>query len=328
MSVVVTGCAGFIGAAVCAGLLDAGERVVGIDEMNDAYDPSLKEWRLRCLQRKEGFAFHEVDIAEKEALFRVLDGARQEEDVSAVINLAARAGVRQSIENPEIYFRTNVTGCLHLLRWVCANGVEKFVQASSSSVYGDLEEQPFREDASTDRPLSHYAASKKASELLCHSFHHLYGTDMAVLRFFTVYGPAGRPDMSIFRFIRWIAEGEEVVVYGDGEQSRDFTFVQDIADGVIKSMQVKGFETINLGGDSPVKINEIIAMLEGLLGRECTIRRKEANPLDVRATWADISKAREMLGWEPVTHIEEGLRRTVDWYLENREWASKICLGD
>jgi len=328
MSVVVTGCAGFIGAAVCARLLDAGERIIGIDEVNDSYDPSLKEWRLCRLQEKENFVFHRVDIAEKEALFSVLDEAKHEENISAVINLAARAGVRQSIERPEVYLKANITGCLHLLQWSCVNNVDKFIQASSSSVYGSQEEQPLREDAPTDRPLSHYAASKKASELLCHSFHHLYGTDIAVLRFFTVYGPAGRPDMSIFRFIRWITEGEDVIVYGDGEQSRDFTFVQDIADGVIKSMHVKGFEIINLGGDSPVKINRIIAMLESLLGRKCTIRRKESNPLDVRATWADISKARKMLGWEPNTHIEEGLRRTVDWYLENREWASRICLGD
>lgn len=328
MSVVVTGCAGFIGSAVCAGLIEKGETVIGIDDMNDAYDPRLKEERLAHLLGSKNISFYKAGITRKQELLAVLEKAHEEGRVRAIINLAARAGVRQSVENPAIYFSTNVMGCLNLLEWAAAHGVDRFVQASSSSVYGALQERPFKEEAPTDRPLSPYAASKKASELLCHSFHHLYGIDTAVLRFFTVYGPAGRPDMSIFRFTRWIAEGEAVKVYGDGGQERDFTFIQDIADGVIKALGVKGFEVINLGSDRPVTLSEVIDILKGILDKDCHIKRMEASPLDVRATWADISRARKVLGWEPSTSIEEGLRQTVAWYLKNRDWASRLDLGD
>jgi nucleoside-diphosphate-sugar epimerase len=207
-----------------------------------------------------------------------------------------------------------------------AFGVGKFVLASTSSLYGATTPTPFREDANTDRPLSPYAASKKAAEVLCYTYHYLYGLDVTLLRYFTVYGPAGRPDMSVFRFIRWIAEGEPVVLYGDGAQERDFTYVDDIAQGTVQALKPVGFEVINLGADRPVKLRDMIGMLEGLLERVAKIEQRAAHEADVRATWADISKAREVLDWKPKTTLEEGLRHSVEWYRENRAWAREVTL--
>ncbi|MFN7016620.1 MAG: NAD-dependent epimerase/dehydratase family protein, partial [Fimbriimonadales bacterium] len=232
---------------------------------------------------------------------------------------------RQSVENPWVYIATNMTGALNLLELCRLHGIHKYVLASTSSLYGN-NERPFREDLPTDRPLSPYASSKKGAETLCYTYHHLYGLDITVLRYFTVYGPAGRPDMSIFRFIRWIAEGEPIQVFGDGLQERDFTYVDDIAQGTVAALKPLGYEIINLGGDRPVSLKWIIETIENLVGKKAIWHTAPMHPADVKATWADITKARTLLGWEPQVSLEEGLRRSVAWYLENRDWAREVKL--
>jgi UDP-glucuronate 4-epimerase len=319
----VTGAAGFIGARVSAMLLEQGHQVVGIDSLNNAYDVRLKQWRLQKLQAIAGFAFSRGDLADRvviETLWNKHDGNA----LDAVINLAARAGVRQSTENPYVYFETNVSGTLNLLELARQGGVKKFVLASTSSLYGAENPRPFREDASTDKPLSPYAASKKAAEAMCYTWHFLYGMDVTVLRYFTVFGPAGRPDMSMFRFVQRISEGRPITLFGDGSQERDFTYVDDIARGTIAATKPLGFETINLGGDRPAKIRDIISMVEALTGKKAVIEKKPAHPADVPATWADISKARKLLNWEPQTKLEDGVNKLVEWYRAEQSWASQI----
>jgi dTDP-glucose 4,6-dehydratase len=319
--ILITGCAGFIGWKVSEWALGKGQAVIGIDNLNDAYDVRLKEWRLGRLQGNPQFRLHRLDITDRQALGQLFE----ENAFEAVINLAARAGVRQSLENPWVYYETNVMGTLNLLELCKEHGIKKFVLASTSSLYGQGE-RPFREEQSTDRPLSPYAASKKAAEALCYAYHHLYGIDMTVLRYFTVYGPAGRPDMSIFRFIKGVAEGEPLVLYGDGTQERDFTYIDDIARGTLAALKPLGYEVINLGSDRPVPLHDVITLIERFLGRQAQIQRRPMHPADVTATWADISKACKLLGWVPQTSLEEGLRRTVDWYMHNRDWAKQIQL--
>ena len=319
----VTGCAGFIASRVTDILLDQGYEVVGIDNLNDAYDPRLKDWRLAQLTGRDGFRHVSIDIEDRDALAKVFDGP-----FAGVVNLAARAGVRQSVENPWVYVTTNTTGTLNLLELCHEHDVGKLVLASTSSLYGAHNKVPYREDADTNRPLSPYAASKKAAEAMCHSYHHLYGIDVTVVRYFTVYGPAGRPDMSIFRFIQWVSEGKPVVVYGDGQQSRDFTFVDDIARGTVAALKPVGYEIINLGSDSPVVLRDALSLVEELVGKKAQIEWRDMHRADVTATWADISKAKEILGWEPQTLHEEGIRRCVEWYRENHDWAKNLDTGD
>jgi UDP-glucuronate 4-epimerase len=336
----VTGCTGFIGWKVCEFLLADGYPVLGVDNLNDAYDPRLKHWRLRQIEDHPSFTFHRLDICDRESLRSLFEETAVGNPWSAVINLAARAGVRQSLENPWIYFETNVTGVLNLLELCREFGVEKFVQASTSSLYGANNPRPFREEADTDGPLSPYAASKKGAEALCYTYHYLYGLDVSVLRYFTVYGPAGRPDMSLFRFVQWISEGRPVIVYGDGQQSRDYTYVDDIARGTLAALkpmcfdpstssgqceaQQGGYEVINLGSDEPVVINDAIRLVEELVGKKANIEHKPRHPADVLATWADISKAEHLLGWRPQFPFEEGVARLVAWYQENQEWARDV----
>ena len=327
--ILVTGAAGFIGSKVSEFLLDAGCIVVGVDNLNDAYDVRLKQWRLKQLEDRAGFEFHRLDITDRVALGGLFETQRNRRDrhngpFDAIINLAARAGVRQSVENPWVYFDTNVTGTLNLLELCKEFKVKKFVLASTSSLYGANNPQPFREDANTNRPLSPYAASKKAAEGLCYSYHYLYGIDVTVLRYFTVYGPAGRPDMSLFRFVQWIAEGRPVAVYGNGQQSRDFTYVDDIARGTVAALKPVGFDVINMGSDKPVVLMEAIRLIERLVDRTAHIDFKPRHPADVVATWADIGKAGKILGWCPQTKFEEGVRNLVAWYRDNRTWAREI----
>lgn len=332
----VTGCAGFIASRVVEMLTEAGHLVVGVDNLNHAYDPRLKQWRLERLNADAAFHFTSLDITDRPALERLFaaDAAKnsanagtEERPYAAVINLAARAGVRASVENPWAYCQTNVDGTLNLLEMCRRFGVKKFVLASTSSLYGAHCPSPFREDAETDRPLSPYAASKKAAETLAYTYHHLHGLDVSVLRYFTVYGPAGRPDMSVFRFIRHIAEGEPIVVFGDGSQERDFTYVDDIARGTVAALRPLGYEIVNLGGDRPIRLSMVIDEIAKLVSRPAQIERRTAHPADVPATWADVSKAQRLLGWSPQVPIEEGLRRTVAWYRENRDAVLPINLG-
>ena len=331
----VTGCAGFIASRVVEMLVEAGDIVIGVDNLNDAYDPRLKQWRLARLQTHRNFRFHRVDVTDRAALEALFledaksgGASRAQGPYSAVVNLAARAGVRASVENPWIYYQTNVDGTLNLLEMCRRFGVKKFLLASTSSLYGAHNPVPFREDADTNRPLSPYAASKKAAETLAFTYHYLYGLDVSIPRYFTVYGPAGRPDMSVFRFVRRIAEGEPIVLFGDGTQERDFTYVDDIARGTIAALQPCGYEIVNLGGDRPVRLSAIIDQIAALVGRRPRIERRPAHPADVPATWADIGKARQLLGWSPEVPVEEGLRRCVEWYRENRKTVLPLDLGD
>ncbi|SMO68253.1 Nucleoside-diphosphate-sugar epimerase [Balnearium lithotrophicum] len=320
--VLLTGAAGFIGSKVAEKLLEKGYKVIGVDNLNDYYDPKLKEYRLRKLSENKNFVFYRVDIENRGAL-RVIF---QEKKPEGVINLAARAGVRYSIENPFVYETTNSLGTLNLLELMREFGIKKFVLASTSSLYAG-QPMPFKEDLPVNTPISPYAASKKAAEVMSYTYHYLYGFDVTVVRYFTVYGPAGRPDMCIFRFIKWIDEGEPITVYGDGTQSRDFTYVDDIAEGTIKAYETEtGYEIINLGGNHPHQLNEVIELIEKFLGKKAEIVYKPFHKADLKATWADIEKARKILGWEPNVPLEEGLKRTVEWHIENREFVRTIPL--
>jgi nucleoside-diphosphate-sugar epimerase len=244
--------------------------------------------------------------------------------LDGVVNLAARAGVRQSLLDPWVYVETNCTGTVNLLELSREYKVPKFVLASTSSLYGAHNPLPYSEDANTDRPLSPYAASKKAAEAMCHSYQHLYGLDITILRYFTVYGPAGRPDMSAFRFVQWIMEGQPVTIYGDGSQSRDFTYVEDIASGTVSALKTPGPATINLGSDKPAPLMELVRIVEKLTGKQASLVFKPAHPADVPATWANISRAKQILGWSPSSTLEDGIAHLVDWYLANRDWAKEI----
>ncbi len=325
-TILVTGACGFIGWKVCELLLARGDAVIAVDDRNPAYDVRLKDWRLARLQGQPGFSFAPADISDRGAMPALTHAVETLGPVAAVINLAARAGVRASVGDPWVYCSTNVTGTLNLLDLCRTRGIGKFVLASTSSLYGGDNPRPFQEDAATDRPLSPYAASKKAAEVMAHTYHALHGIDVTVLRFFTVYGPAGRPDMSLFRFVQWISEGQEVAVFGDGTQQRDFTYVDDVARGVLAAVAAApGYEIINLGSDRPIVLNDALHLIERLLGRRAAVRYHDRHPADMDATWADISKARRLLGWQPETDFATGVGRLVDWYRRNRDWARDIA---
>lgn len=318
----VTGAAGFIAARTAGMLLDAGHTVVGFDNLNDYYDIRLKEHRLAALKARPGFTFIRGDI-ENEAELAPLFAAHR---FDAVLNLAARAGVRPSIAQPRQYFATNVDGTLNVLEAMRRHRVKKFVLASSSSLYAG-QAMPFHEDLAVNTPLSPYAASKKSAEMLAYSYHHLHGFDCSILRFFTVYGPASRPDMGLLRFTSQIDRGQPIELFGDGSQSRDFTHVDDIARGTVASLKPLGHEIINLGGGrNPVTIASIIAKLENLLGKKAVIERKPFHPADLKETWADISKAGQVLGWQPQVALDDGLRDSVAWYRANQDWLRQLAL--
>ena len=319
----VTGAAGFIARAVIQRLSAAGHTVVGVDNLNDSYDPRLKEWRLQQLTGLPGFTFIKDDICRSE-FFQEL--TENQPAFDAVIHLAARAGVRQAVEIPEVYLQTNAAGTLNLLEWCRKSGTGKIVLASTSSIYGANPPLPTTEEADSCHPLQIYAASKKAAEVMAYTYHHLYGLDATIVRFFTVYGPAGRPDMVMFRFTRWIAEGDTVSITGDGSQMRGFTYVDDIADGVIKALKPVGYEIINLGGHETITINELLQRIETLVGKKANIQYIARHPADVDANWADVTKARRLLGWEPVVSLDAGVSQMVNWYLEQRAWARNIII--
>jgi len=316
---VVTGCAGFIGWKVAEQLLGNDYSVIGIDNVNDYYDPQLKEWRLKNILGKANFKFYRYDISDYEKIKEVFFS----NNVDAVINLAARAGVRASVENPWVYLDTNVKGTLNLLECCKKFGVKKFVLASTSSIYG-LSDMPFKETDNTDHPLAPYSATKKGAEALCYSYHYLSGIDVSIPRYFTVYGPAGRPDMSIFRFIKNIDNDRAIPVFGNGKQKRDFSYIDDIANGTIKCLQSFGYEIFNLGNDNPVELIYVINLIEQNLGKKAEIEWLPMHPADVPATWADIEKSKEKLQWKPTVSIEEGIKNTIDWYLKNKEFLKKL----
>ncbi len=339
--ILVTGAAGFIGWKVCEFLMihpelipspPAGEgkgvgtiNVVGIDNINDYYDVRLKEWRLGQLKKicvnQSNFVFYKIDIENLSSLKDIF----KKHKFGTVINLAARAGVRYSLENPFVYYTTNVIGNLNLLELCRKFGVKKYILASSSSLYAG-QKVPFKEDLPVNEPISPYAASKKSGELTCYTYHKLYGIDVTILRYFTVYGPASRPDMCPLRFISWIDQGKPVIIYGDGSQSRDFTYIDDIARGTIMALKSLGFDIINLGGDKPYKLFEFLHLIEEKLGKKAKIEYKPFHPADMMATWADIRKAKNTLGWQPTIKLEQGIEAAVTWFKENHSWAAKITL--
>jgi len=318
----VSGAAGFIASSVINQLLDSGNTVVGVDNLNHAYDVRMKEYRLRRLQGRAGFTFYRSDISDTAAVLSQAEVYQQA--YQAVINLAARAGVRQSMEDPWVYMDTNSTGTLNLLEVCRRQGIPKFILASTSSIYGADAPLPTPETADSDHPLQPYAASKKGAEVMSHVYHVLYDIDVSVVRYFTVYGPAGRPDMSMFRFTQWISEGRPLRLNGDGEQSRGFTYVDDIARGTIQALKPLGYEIINLGGHETIKINELIRTLEALIGRKALIERFPPNPAEMQASWANVQKAKALLGWEPQVGLKEGIANLVAWYDAERSWASQI----
>jgi nucleoside-diphosphate-sugar epimerase len=311
--------AGFIAARVAEMLLDEGHTVVGVDNLNDAYDVRMKEYRLRKLQAMSGFTFYKLDISEKPAIEQF-----KNDRFEAVINLAARAGVRSSVENPWVYLESNVTGTLNMLELCRQTGTKKFLLASTSSIYGANPPYPTPETASSDAPLQPYAASKKGAEALAHAYHYLHGIDVSVVRYFTVYGPAGRPDLALFRFTQWISEGRPVQVYGDGEQSRGFTYLDDIARGTLQALKPLGYEVINLGGHEVISINDLIALIEEVVGKKAVVEHGPAVMADMRSNWADVRKAGEMLGWEPQVGLREGVERLYQWYVDERGWAKDV----
>ena len=312
MEYLVTGCAGFIGSHVAELLLSRGGTVVGIDNVNGYYDIRQKLDNLKILSKFDNFLFKKIDICNKPELESFMAKANSFE---SVIHLAARAGVRPSIVDPSLYFQTNVIGTLNLLDLTKKLKSRNFIYASSSSVYGNNLKAPYSEIDKTDAPISPYAASKKSAELLCYAYSSLYSMNITCLRFFTVYGPRGRPDMAPFKFIDAISNERPIDVYGDGSAERDYTYIDDIRAGVIAAVDKPfSFEIINLGNSTPVNLNEFVATVESIVGKKAMTIRKPEQLGDVKRTCADISKAKELLGFVPKTNLKTGLKSMYDWY--------------
>lgn len=315
--ILVTGAAGFIGHATAHRLLDRGERVIGVDSVNDYYDPKLKEARLETLAGREGFAFHRGDVADAAAVARIV----RENGITRVIHLAAQAGVRYSLDNPFAYQHSNLAGHLSVIE-ACrhAEGFEHLVYASSSSVYGDkpMGGEGFSEDEPASKPVSLYAATKRACELMSESYASLYGFPQTGLRFFTVYGPWGRPDMAYFSFTQKIMRGEPIEVYGEGRMARDFTYIDDIVDGLIGALDnppaQHSHRILNIGDSSPVGLMEMIETLENALGKKAEKLMRPMQPGDVTSTYADVSKLNALTGYQPKVMLAEGLGRFAEWY--------------
>lgn len=317
-NILVTGGAGFIGSHLVERLLGEGRwRVTVVDDFNDFYDPSIKRANVRPFEGREEFRLVEADIRDRAALGRVFD----EERFDVIVHLAARAGVRPSLAEPVLYAETNIGGTVNLLELARARGVRQFVFGSSSSVYGENEKVPFAEDDPVVKPISPYAATKAAGELLCHTYSHLWGLRCVALRFFTVYGARQRPDLAIHKFARLISAGRPIPVFGDGTTRRDYTYVDDIIAGVRAAIDYEAseYEVINLGESRTVELRELIALLEKEIGRAAVIDRQPAQPGDVPRTFADITKARRLLAYDPRTQIEDGIRKFVEWFKRNDE---------
>ncbi len=312
-TVLITGAAGFIGSHLCERLLDEGLSVVGVDNFDDFYDPQIKRDNISNCLKNKNFQLIEADIRDKSAMDKAAGG------VEIIVHLAAKAGVRPSIAEPLLYSDVNINGTMVLLEAANKHKVGKFIFASSSSVYGNNEKVPFSEDDNVDFPISPYAATKKACELICHTYHHLYGIDLTCLRFFTVYGPRQRPDLAIHKFSKLIEQDKPIPVYGDGSMMRDFTYIDDIIDGTIAAMnKCKGFNIYNLGESEPVTVNDLISEIEKALGKTAIKEYLPLQPGDVNRTYADITKAARELGYNPSTPIRDGLAKFADWLRQEK----------
>ena len=316
MKVLVTGGAGFIGSHVCDALLNKGHSVICIDNFNDYYSPKTKEDNINHNLNNPDFKLYKEDICNIEGLKKVFEAEAPEK----IIHLAARAGVRPSIKQPLLYEQVNVRGTLNLLELAKEFKIKQFISASSSSVYGKNKKAPFSESDPVDAPISPYAATKKAGELLCHTYHHLYGIPITCLRFFTVYGPRGRPDMAPYIFTKLINGGKPIQRFGDGSSRRDYTYVADIVAGVMAALENElGYEIINLGNSETVALSQLISVIEKHLGKKAEIIEKPMPPGDVPVTYADISKAKRLLGYNPKTSTDKGMENFIEWYLKQIE---------
>lgn len=314
----ITGGAGFIGSTLSERLLKEGNKVVAIDNFCDFYNPKIKENNVKELLKNENFKLYRKDIRDKQSIKEIFD----ENNIDIVMHLAAMAGVRPSIENPILYQEVNCMGTQNILEEMKNHNVKNLVMASSSSVYGNCKEVPFREDMVVDFAISPYAATKKANEVMTHVYHKLFNMNVVMLRFFTVYGPKQRPDLAINKFTRFMLNNEEIPMFGDGTTSRDYTYIDDIVDGIVKSCNYaltneNVYEILNIGNSSPTSLKEMINTIAKVLNVEPKIKQLPMQPGDVDRTYADVSKAKELLRYEPKTTFEEGIKKFVEWYKQN-----------
>ncbi len=316
MNILVTGGAGFIGSHLCEKLINLGFKVICIDNFDDFYKPAIKENNISKIIKDNNFKIYRVDICNLEQIDEIFS----KNNIELVIHLAAKAGVRPSIKDPLLYEKVNVTGTVNLLECCKNHNISKLIFASSSSVYGGNKKIPFSEDDNVDYPISPYAATKKAGELICHTYHSLYKISVLCFRFFTVYGPRQRPEMAIHKFTRQILNGERIEIYGNGSSSRDYTYIDDIISGVAGSLdKINGFEVINLGNSNSVKLISLVGLIEDITGSKAKLKFVESQPGDVFMTYADIGKAKKMLKYSPETNIKEGLIKFIEWYKEKKE---------
>jgi len=310
-AIFVTGCAGFIGSHLCDRLLKEGQKVIGVDNFNDYYDPKIKEKNLESALRSKSFKLYRGDILHFEFLTKIF----KSEKPTKVIHLAARAGVRPSIANPKLYAQVNVLGTVNLLRLAVDFNVKQFIFGSSSSLYGESKRSPFTEDDSCENIISPYGASKRAAEFFVESFYKSYRLKSVILRFFTVYGPRGRPDMAPALFTKAIISDKTINQFGDGSSSRDYTYIDDIVEGIVRTINKDfDFEIINLGNNNPVKLSDFVKTLEKIIGKGTKINKLPTQHGDVEKTWANIVKAKRLLDWTPKIKIDEGLRRYLEWF--------------
>lgn len=316
MNILVTGGAGFIGSHLCEKLINLGFKVICIDNFDDFYKPAIKENNISKIINDSNFKLYRADICNLEQIDEIFS----KNNIELVIHLAAKAGVRPSIKDPLLYEKVNVTGTVNLLECCKNHNISKLIFASSSSVYGGNKKIPFSEDDNVDYPISPYAATKKAGELICHTYHSLYKISVFCFRFFTVYGPRQRPEMAIHKFTRQILNGERIEIYGNGSSSRDYTYIDDIISGVAGSLdKINGFEVINLGNSNSVKLISLVGLIEDITGSKAKLKFVESQPGDVFMTYADIGKAKKMLKYSPETNIKDGLIKFTEWYKEKKE---------
>ncbi len=313
-NILITGGAGFIGSSFIGHLIGSHKaRIICVDNFNHYYDPAIKWDNIKGFEGHPRFVLQQADITDYDALEKIFSS----QSIHTIVHLAARAGVRPSIEEPLLYEKVNVAGTMNLLKLAQKHSIGRFIFASSSSVYGNNPKVPFAEEDNVDFPISPYAATKKSGELLCYTYHHLYDIHCFCLRFFTVYGPRQRPEMAIHKFVRNIDRGEQIAVYGDGKTSRDYTYIQDIVHALSACLKkVSGYQIINLGNANPIQLGALIALIEQKMGKKARIKRMGMQPGDVVTTYAAIDKAKDLLGYDPATPIEQGIEKFINWYYD------------